>query len=138
MMRILRAIRPALVLLALLGPAGCAERPTSDPPSPGPLDVVLHTDVVGARAMLLEIRGPAAIATPQAAPGYIVHSRADGTTRHVAVFGELRPGALLTLAVPDTRRAEDYAVAAVETADAENRILPAGTGITLTVERRGN
>jgi hypothetical protein len=138
MMRFRELTQPVLPLLALLmALGGCSERPTIDPPSPGSLDLVLHTEADGGRAMQLEISGPAAIAVPQAAPDYRIYSRAEGTTRRIAVFGELRSGLVLILPVPDMRRAAEYSARVVEVADAENALLPAEPDFVLTVERRG-
>jgi len=125
----------SLAALAVLG--ACDKEPSGPPaPVPGTLTVSLTAPGSAARAVMVTVSGPEAITAVESAnPAYVVHSRGSGTTFRAAVFGTLSSGALLRFSVPDVGKAASYAVAVMEVADAENRIVEGSTGYSAAVSK---
>jgi hypothetical protein len=127
----------AALLLAVVLVAACDGGPASDQPRPGDLLVSLSTPNADDRALLVSIAGPEEIsAVAAASPAFVVHTRTQGTTTRVAVFGSLADGPVLRLTVPDTRRAAEYTATVLDAADGGNADRAAtGYALGLTAAR---
>lgn len=109
-------------------------QPTAPAAMPGTLTVQLVTPNADDGAILFDLTGPAAAADIVAVPqGAVVHSRVNGTTTRVAVFGSLSAGALLRFSVPDVNAAPQYAAKVTEASDRNNALRSGVTGYQLTV-----
>ena len=114
-----------------------AEQPT--PPTapvavPGTLTARLVTPNSDDGAILLDITGPAPAAEITAAvQGAVVHSRTNGNTTRVAVFGSLASGALLRFSVPDVNAAAQFTAQVTEASDRANALRPSATGYQITI-----
>jgi hypothetical protein len=102
-------------------------------PVAGVLIVSLATPNPGADgAILLTVSGPGTLTSVSAEPGLRVFSVAFGTTNNFAVTGQLTNGAILTIGVPDTRRASQY-VATIQRIAASDYTLRGAAGYSLTI-----
>jgi hypothetical protein len=126
-------------LLAAVALVAACDPGTSSKATPGDLTVTLDTPTANDRAMVVTLSGPAAPTAVQgAAAGYVVHSRAQGTTTRVAIFGVIGDGALLRVTVPDVRQAKQYTAMVTEAADANNNTHASLAGYALSVDRAGS
>jgi hypothetical protein len=133
--------RPVSVVLvagvvAVLG--GCSEKskPTSPPePQPGVLTVRLTTPSSDDGALLLRLAGVGPIGEISLPSGsaYVVHARGQGSTVHVAVFGQIGAGDLVQFSVPDVTKASGYSATLLEVADRANALRASTQGYTLSL-----
>ena len=141
-----RAVLATLIgAAALLGSCGGGDggmAPTQPPPVqptapvavPGTLTVHLATPNTDDGAILLEITGlaPAAEITSPV-QGALVHTRANGTSARVAVFGSLGAGALVRFSVPDVNAVQQYGAHVIEASDQGSALRASVTGYKLTI-----
>jgi hypothetical protein len=110
-----------LVVLALLSGAlafGCS---STEGPVAGELEVRLTSPNVDDRAVLFLLRGPQTAVTAPSGSGYrVLQSPLRIDTLRVLVIApqghQLTAGALLRVAVPDTRQAASYSAVALDVA----------------------
>ena len=127
------------------GGSGGDRAPTQPPPEqptppvapvavPGSLTARLVTPNADDGAILLDITGPAPAAeiTP-AVQGAIVHSRTNGNTTRVAVFGSLASGALLKFSVPDVNAAPQFTGQVTEASDRASTLRASVTGYQIVI-----
>jgi hypothetical protein len=138
------ALTSTVAFLASCGGGDSGRTPTEPTPPPvqptvpvavpGTLVVRLVTPNTDDGAIVLEITGPAPAAElAAAAPGALVHIRANGNTARVAVFGELGAGTLLRFNVPDVNAAPQYGAQVIEVADRASALRTGVTGYQLTI-----
>lgn len=109
-------------------------QPTAPAAVPGTLTVRLTTPNTDDGAILLEITGPAPAAELTAtAQGAVVHTRANGNTSRVAVFGSLGAGAVLRFSVPDVNAAPLFSAQLIEASDRGSALRASVTGYQLTI-----
>ena len=109
-------------------------QPTVPVPVPGTLTVRLVTPNADDGAILLELTGPAPAAEITAAgQGALVHTRANGNTARVAVFGSLGAGALVRFTVPDVNAVQQYSAQVIEASDQGSALRASLTGYQLTI-----
>jgi len=111
--------------------AGCGE---SSGPTAG--DLVVSVNVATpARAVLLRIVGPAAVVSAPSGSALRVLSATVGDTTRAAVIAPagatLGPGALVRLAVPDTRVASQYSVVAEQASGSSNQLVTFGGSLSV-------
>ncbi|MBX3147247.1 MAG: hypothetical protein KF785_10805 [Gemmatimonadales bacterium] len=90
--------------------AGCGDStPPVTPPTPGTLTVSYQGTGASDGAMLLVVTG--AVTSVEPVGGYRVASApiSGGAETRIVVTGDLVPGDLVRLAVPDISKADDYA-----------------------------
>ena len=116
------------------------EQPTPPAPPiapvavPGSLTARLVTPNADDGAILLDITGPAPAAEITAAvQGAVVHSRTNGNTTRVAVFGSLASGALLKFSVPDVNAAPQYTAQVTEASDRASALRTSVGGYQITI-----
>ena len=116
------------------------EQPTPPAPPiapvavPGSLTARLVTPNTDDGAILLDISGPAPmadLATP--VQGAVVHSRTNGNTARVAVFGSIANGALVRFSVPDINAAAQYTAQVTEASDRANALRTSVNGYGITI-----
>lgn len=124
----------ALVAAALaVAGSACDEGPT-EVPVPGALVVALTTPNADDGAILFSITGGPVGTPAAAAPSHHVFYRTiDASTTKVAVVGNLAPGAILRLDVPDVRRAGDYQVSLTEVSDRGSALRESLEGYSLRI-----
>jgi len=101
---------------------------------PGTLSARLVTPNTDDGAILIEISGPAPLAdlaTP--VQGAVVHSRTNGNTTRIAVFGSLAAGALVRFSVPDVNAASQYTAQVTEVSDRANALRASVTGYQVSI-----
>ena len=109
-------------------------QPTAPVAVPGTLTVRLVTPNADDGAILLEITGPAPIADITAAvQGAVVHSRTNGNTTRVAVFGSLAGGALVKFSVPDVNAAPQFTGQVTEVSDRASALRTSVGGYQITI-----
>jgi hypothetical protein len=109
-------------------------QPTAPVAVPGTLTVRLVTPNTDDGAILLDISGPAPmadLATP--VQGAVVHSRTNGNTARVAVFGSIASGALVRFSVPDINAAAQYTAQVTEASDRANALRTSVNGYGITI-----
>lgn len=114
-----RALAWALALtLPLISTCGGGDSPTEprDVPEPGTVTVQLSgTGTLG--GALLEVQGP--VTLPTAVAGVQIRSVDDAGTLRILAWGDLRPGAVLTLDMADTRQLAQVQIRVLQLADGE-------------------
>ena len=108
--------------------------PTAPVPVPGTLTARVVTPNADDGAILVEISGPAPLAelaTP--VQGAVVHSRTNGSTTRVAVFGALASGALVRFSVPDVNAAPQYSAQVMEVSDRTNALRTSVTDYQISI-----
>lgn len=109
-------------------------QPTAPVAVPGTLTVRLVTPNPDDGAILLDIAGPAPAADIVAVPqGAVVHSRTNGNTTRVAVFGSLANGELLRFSVPDVKAAPQFTARLTEASDRASTLRTSVSGYQLTI-----
>jgi len=109
-------------------------QPTVPSAVPGTLIVRLVTPYMDDGAILIDITGPAPAAEiVAAAQGADVHSRSNGNTTRVAVFGSLGSGALVRFSVPDVNAAQQFSAQVTEASDRTSALRASVTGYQLTI-----
>lgn len=111
---------------------GGTEPPT---PVPGTLTVNLTTPNPDDRALLITLEGSGVVSVSSANAAYLVHTRINGTTARVAVFGRLSAGPVLRVDVQDVNRVSTYAATVTEAADSTNALRESMTGYSAAVVR---
>jgi hypothetical protein len=109
-------------------------QPTAPVAVPGTLTARLVTPNTDDGAILLEISGPSAVAdvvTP--VQGAVVHSRIDGNTARVAVFGSLAAGAIVRFSVPDVNAVSQYSAKVTDASDRTNALRTGVQGYQVTI-----
>ncbi len=117
--------------LAALGGAACSDSTT---PVPGTLTFSLNSPNVDGAAVL-EIAGPF-IATPvpgSPVVGYLASQQVAPTTMRVLVVGNLIPGPIVTISVPDVNAAGSYTGTILEVADRNNQLRASLSAYSVTV-----
>lgn len=126
---------PMLAAIAALAlAAGCGGE---SGPVAGALDIAVSSAPAGARAVLLRVvGGPVTAAAAPAGQPQRVFLSVSGDTAKIAVIAPtgvtLGTGPLVRLTVPDTRRAGDYVVTAVQASNASYQLI--GPSFTFTVQ----
>ena len=127
------------------GGSGGDRAPTQPPPEqptaptvpvavPGTLTARLVTPNADDGAILLDVTGPAPAAEITAAvQGAVAHSRTDGNTTRVAVFGPLASGALFKFSVPDVNAAPQFTAKVTEASDRASALRTSVTGYQITI-----
>ena len=109
-------------------------QPTVPSVVPGTLTIRLVTPYTDDGAILLDIAGPApATEIVAVAQGAVVHSRSNGNTTRVAVFGSLGSGALVRFSVPDVNVAQQFSAQMTEASDRASAVRASVTGYQLTI-----
>ena len=107
----------------------------SDEPTPGNLTIALTSPNSDDGAIKLTIAGPVAPTAITASAGLeLFQSGPIGTSTTVIVTGDLAAGPLLTIAVADTRKDEDYSATVVQVAS-ETYALRTNAGYSLAVSK---
>lgn len=116
----------------------CGDSPTAPtPPEPGTIVATLQGVRTGDAALVIRLRGPAALGTvTSAGAGYVLHARAAGDSARAAVFGSLANGALFRIAVPDVHRVAEYRATVVEVSDTANALRDDVSQYALTFARQ--
>ena len=115
-------------------PSQPAPQPSAPVAVPGTLTARLVTPNADDGAIILEISGPSAVsdvATP--VQGAVVHSRTDGNTVKVAVFGSLTAGAIVRFSVPDVNAASQYSAKVTDASDRTNALRAGVTGYAVSI-----
>lgn len=125
----------AALAAAIVFGVNCGGGSEPDEPKAGNLTVNLTTPNVDDAAIKVTITSPVAPTSITGAGGaQVFMSGAIGTTTTVIVTGDLTEGALLTLAVPDTRDDDDYSATVVQVASTTYALRPL-TGYALDISK---
>lgn len=96
-------------------------------PAAGDLDVSATATPAAARAVLLRVVGPVTDAAAPAGSPYRVFATTTGDTTRIAVIAPtgvvIGTGPVVTLTVPDTRRASAYTVTAVQASSPSYQLI---------------
>lgn len=117
----------AVLFLAVALMAACSDgRPTAgEAPSAGDLQVALDAGSGEMGAVQFDITGGEIGEIVAVHPEHALFTRrSSATSVSVAIVGESLAGPLVRFEVPDVRAAGRYAVALIEMADRDNRIVP--------------
>jgi hypothetical protein len=135
-------LKRALLLLALpLGASACGEStappPPTPPASPTALRVDLQTPNPDDGAIVITLRGPGMSDIGAASSGYLTYTRATaGEETRVIVVGDLKAGALVTLAIAPGHQLSDY-TALIQQVAARSDLLRADlSGYEVSVSAR--
>lgn len=104
-------------------------------PEPGILLVVLSGVQPGDAALLFSLEAPDSIIAVTGASGMSLHARRSAEGLRVAVFGSVADGVVMTLDVPDVRRAPLWTATLLEVADTANGLRASLSGYQLRVAR---
>jgi hypothetical protein len=130
-------MKPLRIVAMLVFVGSCADSPTAPEQAvPGVLTLNLTSPFADDRAIVVRVRGPAAMSGIAAGgDAYVVHARAAGDSLRAAAFGALANGPLLRFSVPDVRQAGEYHATVVEASDPDNALRADVSGYVLTVTR---
>jgi hypothetical protein len=99
-------------------------------PEPGTLSLFVSGPHEDNGAVMVAIRGPGLAAPTPRDPANVVYflPAGAGAEARVIVVGPHLSGALVTMAVPDVRRANEYSASVLEVADQLNQVRADVTG----------
>ena len=134
MTRRLRAV--VLVLFAGLAAGACED--AVEPPVPGALLLSLTTPATDDGGIMVRVTGPGIVSVQPTSSGQELFWRlaAEDEARAI-VLGAIGTGPLVTIQVPDVKRADEYTVEVGEVAAESDVLRDALTGYSVTVARVG-
>lgn len=130
-----RALAPGVLALAL---AGCGSDGGAPGPASGPgrVDLALESPNATDGALVIRFTGAVADSATPLRAGVVAHVRpAAGGGSLVAVIGDVRPGPLVRLHLPDLAGAASFRATVEEAAATSNELRGSVGGYTLRVTR---
>jgi hypothetical protein len=129
-------MRPTSWLTAALGVAlvaGCSSGNSPSTPTPGTLTLTMSTGNTGDGALQIQVIG-APLDTIEAAAGYTGYSYRNGSSAmRIIVAGNIVPGPVATIHVPDIHKASSYAATVQMATDKNTYALRSGGAYTISV-----
>ncbi|HUF50620.1 MAG TPA: hypothetical protein VMN60_07305 [Longimicrobiales bacterium] len=124
-------------LLVIAAGAACGDD-NAGPPTPGTLLLSLTTPAADDGAVLVRLTGPGITGVQPASSSHQLFWRlASEEEARAIVIGGIQSGPLLTVHVPDVRRASEYAAELGEVAALSDSLRAAITGYSLQLTRIG-
>jgi hypothetical protein len=123
----------AVLLAAGMALTSCSSGDdTAAPAQPGPLMFSLTTPAADDGIILVTVKGPGLSAITAARSSYRIFSRqVDASELRIIVQGQLTPGPLFSVQVPDTKAVASYSSAVVEVASVTDVVRTSTAGYSL-------